>query len=71
MKNKIFAVALVAMMLVSGLVLTACRNENCPGDGKCQFDIIGAFNGGCENWGGGVTDCFGTNNPNYKDRCKC
>jgi len=36
MKKKIFAVALVVMMLGAGLVLMSC--SKCPGDGDCYRD---------------------------------
>jgi hypothetical protein len=47
MKGKIFAVLLVVMMLVGGLVLASC--SACPGSGSCPADG--------SNWcGTGVTD---------------
>ena len=37
MKKKIFAVALVAALLVGGLVLASCDKSNCPGDADCYI----------------------------------
>ena len=73
MKNKFVIVALIAMILVGGMVLMACNN--CDGDGKCEIKYTDAANvsklkslcfydsktfADTEKWLKGWQDCLGT-----------
>ena len=37
MKNKLIFVAIIGMLLVTGVILASC-GIGCPGDGKCNLD---------------------------------
>jgi len=39
MKKKIFAVALVVVLLVGGLIMASCRIA-CPGVGSCEVKFV-------------------------------
>jgi len=55
MKGKIFAVLLVVMMLVGGLVLASCGG--CPGSGNCAASDVSTW--------------CGINDPTDIDLLKC
>jgi len=38
MKSKFFLVALVAIIMVTGMVMVSC--SKCPGNGKCTYDAV-------------------------------
>ena len=65
--KKMILVAMIAILLVGGMVLVSC-NTNCPGDGKC--DLLDFTSG---------SQCYYGNDKNVKDcmpglldtKCKC
>jgi len=61
MKNKFVIVALIAVLLIGGMVLVSCGK--CPGDGKCEFNNPSSwcFTGsiGSDSYVNGILDCFG------------
>ena len=52
MKNKFLLVALIAVILMAGMIMVSC-NANCPGDGKCYADSKDVA-GSVKSW------CFGS-----------
>ncbi|MCL2210572.1 MAG: hypothetical protein FWB95_01475 [Treponema sp.] len=66
MKNKFVIVALIAAILVGGMVLVSCANPDCPGDGKCEYRLIGGSY--CDR---SVYQCFGANSYNYAYGAEC
>jgi len=75
-KGKFFALGLVVLLLAGSLILMACGNSNCPGDGKCKMNLTGALSaledGFCPNaQEDGLAGCFGTEEPSYGAKCGC
>jgi|GEM_PF-3553151 len=71
MKNKFFMVALVAAILVGGMILISCANPNCPGDGKCEYNSHSLPSSSwCSNRLGIVDSCFSTSAKDG-DKCNC
>ncbi|MCL2210573.1 MAG: hypothetical protein FWB95_01480 [Treponema sp.] len=66
MKNKFVIVALIAAILVGGMVLVSCANPDCVGDGKCELTPL---NGGQCYWDNDLSifDCM----PGAETKCKC
>ena len=80
MKNKFLLVALISVLLVTGMVIASCR-IGCPGDGQCTFTWTGLLPkySGCFDGSNSkkAVDCsidlikqFG-NNSSAKARCGC
>lgn len=38
-KNRIFALGLIALLLVAGLILAGCKLDKCSGSGNCTVTI--------------------------------
>jgi len=70
--KKFVIVALIAAILVGGMIMVSCANPACPGDGKCEtpsslLDILNEF-----------TNCYWSNSVNESDclpgstsKCAC
>jgi len=68
--KKLVIVALIAAILIGGMVMVSCANSACPGDGKCELGLNNLLGVGNCYWdvsSVGVYDCM----PGSTTKCAC
>ena len=67
--NKFVIVALIAAILIGGMIMVSCSETACSNNRKCEFSLTDVISDGwCDN---SNIDCFGKLVPKVGTKCTC